>query len=95
MSLWILGNLFLDAKPINFVVVRLMEVIVQKGGLIELPASVMVELGISEGKKVFLKIRDGEILIKPAKNITERLAGSIELDDVELIDEIVESEDWL
>ncbi len=94
-SFWILGNLFLDAKHVNFVVVRLMEVIVQKGGLIELPASVMVELGISEGKKVFLRIRDGEILLKPVKNITERLAGSIELDDVDLIDEIVESEDWL
>jgi len=56
---------------------------------------VLVELGIIEGKKLSINVRDGEILIKPAKNITDRLAGSIELDRIELIDEIVESEDWL
>jgi hypothetical protein len=44
---------------------------------------------------VFLNVKDGEILIKPAKDIAKRLAGSIALDDVDLIDEIVESEDWL
>ena len=72
-----------------------MEVLVKKGGIIELPNSIMAELGISDGKKVFLNIKDGKILIKPAKNIAERLAGSIALDDVDLIDEIIESEDWL
>ena len=91
----ILGNLFLDAIHIIFILVRCMEVVVQKGGVIELPNSVLVEFGIIEGKKLSIKVRDGEILIKPAKNITERLAGSIELDRIELIDEIVESEDWL
>ena len=90
-----LGNLFLEAKHINRIVVRSMEVLVKKGGIIELPNSVMVELGLSEGKKVFLNVKDGEILIKPAKDIAKRLAGSIALDDVDLIDEIVESEDWL
>lgn len=90
-----LGNLFLEAKRINRIVVRSMEVLVKKGGIIELPNSVMVELGLSEGKKVFLNVKDGEILIKPAKDIAKRLAGSIALDDVDLIDEIVESEDWL
>lgn len=29
------------------------------------------------------------------RSITERLAGSIELEDQELIEEIIESEDWL
>jgi AbrB family looped-hinge helix DNA binding protein len=72
-----------------------MEVLVKKGGIIELPNSIMAELGISEGKKVFLNVKDGKILIKPAKDTAERLAGSIALDDVNLIDEIVESEDWL
>lgn len=72
-----------------------MEVVVQKGGVIELPNSIMKDLGIGEGKKVSLRVRDGEILIKPAKNITERLSGSIELENADLIDEIVESEDWL
>ena len=90
-----LGNLFLEAKHINRIVVRSMEVLVKKGGIIELPNSVMVELGLSEGKKVFLNVKDGEILIKPVKDIAKRLAGSIALDDVDLIDEIVESEDWL
>ncbi len=90
-----LGNLFLEAKHINRIVVRSMEVLVKKGGIIELPNSFMVELGLSEGKKVFLNVKDGEILIKPAKDIAKRLAGSIALDDVDLIDEIVESEDWL
>ena len=90
-----LGNLFLEAKRINRIVVRSMEVLVKKGGIIELPNSFMVELGLSEGKKVFLNVKDGEILIKPAKDIAKRLAGSIALDDVDLIDEIVESEDWL
>jgi hypothetical protein len=50
---------------------------------------------LSEGKKLFLNVKDGEILIKPVKNTAERLAGSMELDDVDLIDEIVQSEDWL
>ena len=90
-----LGNLFLEAKYINRIVVRSMEVLVKKGSIIELPNSFMVELGLSEGKKVFLNVKDGEILIKPAKDIAKRLAGSIALDDVDLIDEIVESEDWL
>ncbi|WP_461456444.1 AbrB/MazE/SpoVT family DNA-binding domain-containing protein [Methanothrix sp.] len=67
----------------------------KKGGIIELPNSVMVELGLSEGKKIFLNVKDGEILIKPVKDIAKRLAGSIALDDVDLIDGIVESEDWL
>lgn len=74
---------------------RQMEVLVKKGGMIELPNSVLSELGLSEGKKLFLNVKDGEILIKPVKNTAERLAGSMELDDVDLIDEIVQSEDWL
>jgi antitoxin component of MazEF toxin-antitoxin module len=90
-----LGNLFLEAKHISKIVVRSMEVLVKKGGIIEIPNSVMVELDISEGKRLFLNVKDGKILINPAKNIAERLAGSIALDDVDLIDEIVESEDWL
>ena len=91
----VLGNLFLDARHISKIVVISMEVLVKKGGIIELPNSIMAELGISEGKKVFLNIKDGKILINPAKNIAEKLAGSIALDDVDLIDEIIESEDWL
>ena len=72
-----------------------LEAVIRKGGIIELPNSVLSELGLSEGEKVALRVKDGKILIKPVKNITGRLAGSIKLDDTELIDEIVESEDWL
>jgi antitoxin component of MazEF toxin-antitoxin module len=75
--------------------VRSLEVLVKKGGMIELPNSVLAELGLSEGKRLFLNVKDGEILIKPAKNAAERLAGSMAMDDVDLIDEIVQSEDWL
>ena len=72
-----------------------MEAIIQKGGVIELPSSILIELGLEDGKKVALKVSGGEIRIKPVKNVTERLAGAIKLDDIKLIDEIVESEDWL
>ena len=72
-----------------------MEAVIRKGGIIELPNAMLSELGLSEGEKAALGVEDGEILIKPVKNITERLAGSIKLDDTDLIDEIVESEDWL
>ena len=36
---------------------RSMEVLVKKGSIIELPNSFMVELGLSEGKKVFLNVK--------------------------------------
>ena len=36
-----------------------MEVLVKKGGMIELPNSVLSELGLSEGKKLFLNVKDG------------------------------------
>lgn len=34
------------------------------------------------------------VIMQPNKSITERLSGSIKLESEELIDEIVESEDW-
>ncbi|VVB67517.1 Uncharacterised protein [uncultured archaeon] len=63
--------------------------------MIELPSSILSEMGLSEGKRVALSIKDGEILVKPVKSITERLTDSIKLDDQKLIEEIIESEDYL
>jgi hypothetical protein len=37
--------------------------------------------------------KGGELLVKPIKNLTDQLIGSIQLDDQKLIEEIIESED--
>ena len=88
-----LGNLFLEAKHINRIVVRSMEVLVKKGGIIELPSSILSEINLCEGKRVALSVKGGELLIKPIKSLTDQLIGSIKLDDQKLIEEIIESED--
>ena len=46
----IIGKQILDAKHICRNVMRSVEVLVEKGGLIEHPNSVLAELGLSEGK---------------------------------------------
>jgi hypothetical protein len=38
-------------------------------------------------------VKDGELLVKPIKSLTDQLIGSIQLDDQKLIEEIIESED--
>lgn len=88
-----LGNLFLEAKRINRIVVRSMEVLVKKGGIIELPSSILSEINLCEGKRVALSVKGGELLVKPIKSLTDQLIGSIKLDDQKLIEEIIESED--
>jgi len=72
-----------------------MEAVIRKGGIIEFPSSILSEIGLSEGKRVALSIKGGEILVKPVKTITEQLTDSIKLDDQRLIEEIIESEDYL
>ncbi|MDD2754360.1 MAG: hypothetical protein PHS80_02415 [Methanothrix sp.] len=72
-----------------------LEVVIRKGGLLELPSSILSEIGLCEGKRVALSVKDGEIHIKPLKSLTEQLIGSIKLDDQKLIEEIIESDDWL
>ena len=88
-----LGNLFLEAKHINRIMVRSMEVLVKKGGIIELPSSILSEIDLCEGKRVALSVKGGELLVKPIKSLTDQLIGSIKLDDQKLIEEIIESED--
>ena len=72
-----------------------MEAVIRKGGIIEFPSSILSEIGLGEGKRVALSIKGGEILVKPVKTITEQLTDSIKLDDQKLIEEIIESEDYL
>ena len=72
-----------------------LEAVIRKGGLLELPSSILSEIGLCEGRRVALTVKDGEIHVKPVKNLTELLIGSIKLDDQKLIEEIIESDDWL
>lgn len=71
------------------------DVVIKKGGIIELPKALMSELGLTIGNKVVLSIRDKELLLKPVENITERITDSIKLEDKKLIEEIVETEEWM
>jgi hypothetical protein len=72
-----------------------LEAIIRKGGVLELHSSILSELGFGRGKKVVLSIKEGEILIKPVKSIIEKITDSLKLDDINLIEEIIGSEDWL
>jgi AbrB family looped-hinge helix DNA binding protein len=70
-------------------------VLIKKDGIIELPKALRTKLGFTAGKKVVLSIRDNELLVKPVENITERITDSIKLVDKKLIEEIVETEEWM
>jgi len=47
------------------------------------------------GEEVILAIKGRVVLIKPAQNLTGKITETIKLDDQKLIEEIVESEEWL
>ncbi len=70
-----------------------MEVLVKKGGIIELPISILSEIGLCEGKRVSLSINGGELLVRPVKSLTDQLIGSIPIDDQKIIEDLIESED--
>ncbi len=72
-----------------------MEVVIRKGGLIELPEIILTQLGLAVGKKVSLSIKEHELLIRPIEHVTLKITDSLKLDNVKLIEEIVETEDWL
>ncbi len=72
-----------------------MEVVIRKGGIIELPEIVLTKLGLTTGKKVDLSIKDHELLIRPVENVTNKITDSIKLDNAKLIEAIVDTEDWL
>ena len=72
-----------------------LEAVIRNGGMLELPSSILSEIGLCEGRREALTVKDGEIHVKPVKSLTEQLIGSIKLDDQKLIEEIIESDDWL
>jgi antitoxin component of MazEF toxin-antitoxin module len=72
-----------------------LEAVIRKGGLLELPSSILSEIGLCEGRRVALTVKDGEIHIKPVESLTDQLIGSIKLDDQKLIEKMIESDDWL
>ncbi len=72
-----------------------MEVIIRKDGIIELPEIILKKFGLTPGKKVELRIKHHEILIRPVENVTNKITDSIKLDNAKLIEAIVETEDWL
>jgi hypothetical protein len=53
------------------------------------------QLGLTVGKKVSLSIKEHELLIRPIENVTSKITDSLKIDNVKLIEEIVETEDWL
>jgi len=75
-----------------------MDVIYEKikpNGDIHLPKSVLANLGLKVGEEVELSLEDKRLMIQPHKDPIDELTGSISLKDPKLIDEIIESEDWL
>jgi len=64
-------------------------------GEIKLPKHVLEALGVKIGEEVILAIKGRVVLIKPAQNLTGKITETIKLDDQKLIEEIVESEEWL
>jgi hypothetical protein len=47
------------------------------------------------GEEVILAIKDRVVLIKSTQSLTGKVTDSIKLDNQKLIEEIVESEEWL
>ncbi|MGB2841250.1 MAG: hypothetical protein WBC40_02040 [Halobacteriota archaeon] len=64
-------------------------------GEIKLPKHVLEALGVKIGEDIILAIEDRMVLIKSAQSLTGKITETIKLDDQKLIEEIVESEEWL
>ncbi len=62
---------------------------------IEIPEEIMKKLHLKVGEKVELRVEDKGLMIHLHKDPIDELTGSISLKDTKLIDEIIESEDWL
>ncbi len=52
-----------------------MDIVIRKGGIIELPEVILTKLGLTTGKKVTLSIKDHELLIRPVENVTKKYQG--------------------
>jgi len=64
-------------------------------GEIKLPKHVLERLGVKIGEEVILAIKERVVLIKSTQSLTGKVTDSIKLDNQKLIEEIVESEEWL
>ena len=64
-------------------------------GEIKLSKHALEALGVKIGEEVILAIKDRIVLIKSTQSLTGKVTDSIKLDDQKLIEEIVESEEWL
>ena len=66
-----------------------------QNGEIKLPQPALEALGVKIGEEVILAIKDRAVLIKSAQSLTAKITDSIKLNDPKLIEEVVESEEWL
>jgi bifunctional DNA-binding transcriptional regulator/antitoxin component of YhaV-PrlF toxin-antitoxin module len=66
-----------------------------QNGEIKLPQPALEALGVKIGEEVILAIKDRAVLIKSAQSLTATITDSIKLNDPKLIEEVVESEEWL
>ena len=64
-------------------------------GEIKLPKHALEALEVKIGEEVILAIKDRIVLIKSTQSLTGKVTDSIKLDNQKLIEEIVESEEWL
>lgn len=70
-----------------------MDVVIRKGGIIELPQKILERYGLKVGEKILLKERNNYLMISPKRAISDELRGSIKANKNK-IDEIVSAEIW-
>ena len=44
-----------------------------------IPSQIFQAVGLKEGQKVLIEEKDGAVVIKPASNVVDRLAGSVKV----------------
>jgi len=66
---------------------------IKPNGDIELPKQIMKTLHLKVGEKVELRVRDREVLIKPARSVVEELTGIVKADS-DVVDEVIENEEY-
>jgi len=66
---------------------------IKPNGDIELPKQIMESLHLKVGEEVELRVRDREVLIKPARSVVEELTGIVTADS-DIVDEIIENEEY-
>lgn len=62
---------------------------------VEIPEEILKRLHLGVGEEIEFMVEDKRLIIQLHKDPIDELTGSISLKDIKLIDEIIESEDWL